>query len=177
MNPGSSETALMTSEHALEDWHSTLLRLRVRAAETDQPSRTVFSCRQGAKMSTHVPEVAARRERSPLLRGWVLEAIRAIVGVVKAADSLAVLLNKLAWIQLGVDHDGIDRSMSEEGLDYVDWSVVVQMFGCKDAPAIMWQQDERRTIGLACASSNGDRPDARANRLQSLVDWDDGSPE
>ena len=135
MNPGSFETALMTSEHALEDWHSTLLRLRVRAAETDQPSRTVFSGRQGAKVS-------------------------AIVGVVKAADSLAVLLNQLAWIQLGIDHDGVDRSMSEEGLDHVDWSVVVQMFGCKDAPAIMWQQDKRRTIGLACASGNGDGPDA-----------------
>ncbi len=77
MNPGNFETSLMTSEHALEDWHCTLLRLRVRAAETDQPSRTVFSGRQRAKVSTHVPEVAARCERSPLLRGWVLEATAA----------------------------------------------------------------------------------------------------
>ena len=142
MNPGSFETALMTGEHTLENWYSTLLWLRVRAAETDQPSRTVFSGRQGANVSTHVPEVAARCERSPLLRGWVLEAICAIVGVVKAAHSLAILLDKLARIQLRVDHDGVDRSMSEESLNYVDWGVVVQVLGGKDTPAIMWQQDQ-----------------------------------
>jgi len=113
MNPGNFETSLMTSEHALEDWHCTLLWLRVRAAETDQPSRTVFSGRQRAKVSTHVPEVATRCKRSPLLGSWVLEAICAIVGVVKAAYSLAIFLDKLARIQLRIDHDGVDRSMSE----------------------------------------------------------------
>ena len=143
MNPGSLETAAMTGKHTSEYWHCTLLRLRVRAAQADQPSWTMFSGGQCAKVSAHVPEVAVRRERSPLLRSWVLEAICAIVGVVKSADRLAILLDKLAWIQLGVDHDGVERSMSEECLDHVDWSVVVQVFGGKDTPAIMWQQDQR----------------------------------
>ena len=30
----------------------------------------------------------------------------------------------------------------------------------QDAPAIMWQPDQGRTIGLACTGGNGDRPDA-----------------
>ena len=132
----------MTGEHALENWHSTLLRLRVRATEADQSSGAIFACGKCTEVSPHVSEVAAGRERCPLLGGGVLDAICAIVGVVKAAHSLAILLDKLARIQLGVDHDGVDRSMSEESLNYVDWCVVVQVFGGKDTSAIMWQQDQ-----------------------------------
>jgi hypothetical protein len=102
----------------------------------------MFACGKRAKVCSHVPKVAAGRKRGPLLSGGVLEAIRAVVGVVKAAHSLAILLDKLARIQLGVDHDGVDRSMSEESLNYVDWSVVVQVFRGKDTPAIMRQQDQ-----------------------------------
>jgi hypothetical protein len=94
------------------------------------------------KVCAHVAQVAVSRERCPFHGGGVLEDICPIVCVVKAADSLAILLNKLTGVQLGVDHDGVDRSMSEEGLDHVDWSVVVQVFGGEDTPAIMWQQDQ-----------------------------------
>jgi hypothetical protein len=45
----------------------------------------------------------------------------------------------MSWLgyKLGIDHDGVDRSMSEEGLNHVDRSVVVQVFGGEDTPAII----------------------------------------
>jgi hypothetical protein len=60
----------------------------------------MFAYGKRAKVCAHVPEVATGRERSPLLSGWALEAIRAVVGVVKAADSLAILLDKLLGYNL-----------------------------------------------------------------------------
>lgn len=71
------------------------------------------------------------------------------MGVVKPAHGLAVLFDQLAGIELGVDHDGIERGMSEQGLYDVDGRVVVQVFGGEDSPAIVRQQDQRRSIGAA----------------------------
>ena len=53
------ERPFMAGEHATKDRRGTLLRLRVRAAETDEPFRAVLTGRQRAEMRPHVPQVAA----------------------------------------------------------------------------------------------------------------------
>src|SRR5882762_9331369 len=52
------ERPFMAGEHATKDRRGTLLRLRVRAAETDEPFRAVLTGRQRAEMRAHVPQAA-----------------------------------------------------------------------------------------------------------------------
>jgi hypothetical protein len=61
---------------------------------------------------------------------------------------LAILLDELTGIKLGVDHHGVGRGVTEQRLNDVHGRVVVQMFGCKKAPAIVRQQHERRANSL-----------------------------
>jgi hypothetical protein len=55
--------------------------------------------------------------------------------------------NSLAATRPGVRKDRLSRD------------VIIINYCASDAPAIMWQQDQGRTIGLACTGGNGDRPD------------------
>ena len=54
-----SERPLMADEHAMEDRRRTLLRLRVRAPQADEPFRAVLTGRQRAEVRAHVPQAAA----------------------------------------------------------------------------------------------------------------------
>ena len=69
------------------------------------------------------------------------------MSVVEATYGLAVLFDQLAGIELGVNHHGVERSVSEQRLDDMDGRVVVQVFGGEDAPAVVRQQDQRGAIG------------------------------
>ena len=57
--------------------------------------------------------------------------------------------------------------MTEQRLNNVHGRVVVQMFGCKDAPAIVRQQHERRTVRAAGFCGDRDLADAAANGLNA----------
>ena len=133
----------MTGEHAPEYRHGTLLWLGVGAAETEQSFWAVFSGRQGTEVGAHVAEVATGGEGRPLLCGRVLESSLSIVSVVEPTHGLAILFDQLAGIKLGVDHDGVERGVSEQGLDDVNGRVVVQVFGGEDTPTIVRQQNQR----------------------------------
>ena len=76
-------------------------------------------------------------------------SVFAVVGVIETAHGLAILLDELTGVELGVDHHGVRRGVTEQRLNDVHRRVVVQMFGCKDAPAIVRQQHERRTVRAA----------------------------
>lgn len=65
----------MAGEHPPEDRDGALLGLCMGASEADQASRAMLTCRQGAKMSSHVAQVAARGKSGPLFRSRVLYAI------------------------------------------------------------------------------------------------------
>ena len=75
----------------------------------------------------------------------------------------------MSWtgIELGVDHHGVGRGVTEQRLNDVHGRVVVQMFGCKDAAAIVRQQHERRAVGPASSSVDRDLADAAANGLNA----------
>ena len=95
-------------------------------------------------MRAHIAQVAARREGRPFFGGRVLQSSFTIAGVIETAHGLAILLDELTGVELGVDHHGVRRGVTEQRLNDVHGRVVVQMFGCKDAPAIVRQQHERR---------------------------------
>jgi hypothetical protein len=52
----------------------------------------------------------------------------AVVGVKETAHGLAILLDELTGVELGVDHHGVRRGVPEQRLDDVQRRVVVQMF-------------------------------------------------
>jgi hypothetical protein len=116
------------------------------AAEADQTSGAVFSGGQGAEMRSYVTQVAVRGKSSPLLCGWVLQTVFPVVSVIQTADRLPVLFDQSRGIELGVNHDGIRGGMAEQCLDDMHGRIVVQMFGCKHSPAVVWQQYERGAI-------------------------------
>src|SRR6266436_5228871 len=163
----------MTGEHAPEYGHCTLLWLGVGAAETEQSFWAVFSGRQGTEVRAHVAQVATGGEGNPLFDGGVLESSLSVVSVVEATHGLAILFDQLAGVKLGINHDGVERGVSEQGLDDVDGRVIVQVFGGEDSPAIVWQQDQRGAIGATRTCADRDRLDACADRLKS---WCAGVP-
>ena len=146
MTSRSHQAALVTGQHASKDRHRTFLRLRMRAAKADQSLRTMLSRRQGAEVRAHIAQVAARREGRPFFGGRILQSVFAVVGVIETAHGLAILLDELTGVELGIDHHGVRRGVTEQRLNDVHRRVVVQMFGCKDAPAIVWQQHKRRAV-------------------------------
>src|ERR1700730_12568577 len=164
----------MTGEHAPEYRHGTLLGLGMGASETEQSFWAVLSCGQSAEVRSHIAQVATGGKGSPLFGGRVLEPVVTIVRVVETVHGLAILFDELAGIELGVDHHGVERSVSEQGLDHVDGGVVVQVFGGEDAPAVVRQQDQRRAIGTTRSCTDRDRLDACADRLES---WCAGMPD
>jgi hypothetical protein len=91
----------------------------------------------------------------------------AVIGVIETAHGLAILLDELPGVELGVDHHGLGRGVTEQRLNNVHGRVVVQMFGCKDAPAIVRQQHERRTVRAAGFRGDRDLADAGANGLNA----------
>jgi hypothetical protein len=119
---------------------STLLRLRVRAPETDEPFRTVLAGRQGAQVCSHIAQAAALRKRGPFIGRRIAEAVVAMKRVVQTTHRLSVLLDHRRRIQLCVDHDGVEGRVSEERLDDVHRHVVVQMLRGKDASAVVRQE-------------------------------------
>src|ERR1700733_13485505 len=125
----------------------------------------MLTCGQCAEMRSHVAQVATRGESSPLLCRRVLQPIVAVVRVVQTADPLPVLFDQSRGIELGIDHDGIRGGMAEQCLDDMDGRIVVQMFGGKHTPAIVWQQYERGTVGASGFGKNGEITNAAANRL------------
>src|SRR5439155_1785535 len=139
----------------------------MRTAKADQSLRTMLSGGQGAQVRAHIAEVAARSEGRPFRRSRVLQPFVAVVGVIEAAYGLAVLLDELPGVELGVDHHGVGRGVTKQGLNDVHRRVVVQMFGRKDPPAIVRQQYERRTVRTAGLRIDRDRADAAANSLNA----------
>lgn len=118
----------------------------MRTAEADQSLWTMLSSWQGTEVSAHVAQVAARRKGSPLFGGWILQSVFAVVGVIETAHALAILLDEPTGVEFGVDHHGIGRSVTQQCLNDVHGRVVVQVFGCKNATAVVRQQRERRTV-------------------------------
>src|ERR1700691_2374985 len=110
----------MAGEHAPEYRHCTLLWLGVSAAETKQSFWAVFSGGQGAEMRAHIAQVTVGGEGSPLFCCRVLESLFSIVGVVETTHGLAILFDQLAGVKLGIDHDGVERGVSEQSLDNVN---------------------------------------------------------
>src|ERR1700730_4932465 len=88
-----SERPLMADEHATEAGRRTLLGLRGRAAQADEPFRAVLAGRQRAEMRAHVPQVATDGKRRPFICGGIAEAVVAVKRVVQATDRLPVLLD------------------------------------------------------------------------------------
>jgi hypothetical protein len=85
-----------------------------------------------------------------------------VIGVIEtAAHGLAILLDELTGVELGVDHHSVGRSVTEQRLNDVHGRVVIQVFGCKDAPAIVRQQHERRTASVVASGTPvcSSRPD------------------
>jgi hypothetical protein len=72
-----------------------ILRLRMRTAEEDQSLRAMLARGQSAEVSAHIARVAALREGRRFLRGRTFQSIFALVGVIKTADGLAILLDEL----------------------------------------------------------------------------------
>src|SRR5262249_6851699 len=87
------ERPFMAREHAAKDRRGTLLRLRVRASQADEPFRTVLASRQRTEVRAHVPQTAALVERGPFIGGGITETVITVERVVQATDSLAVLLD------------------------------------------------------------------------------------
>src|SRR5438552_11045827 len=105
----------------------------MRTAEADQSLRTMLSSGQSTQVRAHIAQVAARSEGRPLRRSRVLQTVFAVIGVIGTADGLAVLLNELTGVELGVDHHGVRRGVTKQGLNDVHRRVVVEMFGRKDS--------------------------------------------
>src|SRR5579883_1343068 len=116
-------------------------------------------------MRAHVAQVTARREGGPLLCRRVLQAIVAVVRVVQTADRLPVLFDQSGGIELGINHDGIRGGMAEQCLDDMHGRIVVQMFGGKHSPAVVWQQYERGAIRAPGFGKYGEFTNTAANRL------------
>ena len=87
--------------------------------------------------------------RPPIPPRSVFQFVFAVVGVIETANGLAILLDELTGVELGVNHHGIGRGVTEQRLNNVHGRVVVQMLGLRDAPAIVRQQNERRTVRTA----------------------------
>jgi len=115
----------------------------------------------------HVAQVATRCEGSPFLRGRVLQTFFAVVGVIETAHGLAILLDEVTRIELGVDHHSVRRGVTEQRLNNVHGRVVVQVFGGKNATAVVRQQRERRTVRAAGFRGDRDLADACANGLNA----------
>src|SRR6266567_5903596 len=103
----SHQAALMAGKHASKDRHRTLLRLSMRTAEADQSLRAMLPGGQSAKVRAHIAQIAAGREGRPFRRSRVLQPFFAVVGVIEAAHGLAILLDELTGVELGVDHHGV----------------------------------------------------------------------
>ena len=162
----SQQAALVAGKHTPKDRHRTFLRLRMRTAEADQSLQAMLSGGQSAEVSSHIAQVAARRKGSPFFGSRILQSVFAVVGVIKTANGLAILLDELTGVELGVDHHGVGRGMAEQRLN-VCGRVVVQMFGRKDAPAIVRQQHKRRAVQAAGFRVNRDPADRAANGLNA----------
>jgi hypothetical protein len=67
-------------------------------------------------------------------------------GTVNAPHGFAVFLDHFSRVKLGVHHNRVHRGMSEERLDYVYGSVVVQMLGGEDSTTVVRDDNKRRTI-------------------------------
>jgi hypothetical protein len=115
----------------------------------------------------HIAQVAARRERRPFRRGRVLQTVFAVVGVIETAHGLAILLDELTGVEFGIDHHGVGRGVTEQRLNYANRRVVVQMFGCKNTPAIVRQQHERRAVRAASSRVDRDPRDTAPNGLNA----------
>jgi len=124
----------VAGQHAPKNRDRTFLGLRMRTAKADQSLRTMLSSGQGAEVRAHIAHVAALREGRPFRRSRVLQTVFAVIDVIETAHRLAILLDELTGVELGVDHHGVGRDVTKQRLDDVHRCVVVQMFGCKDAP-------------------------------------------
>jgi hypothetical protein len=65
-------------------------------------------------MRAHIAQVAARREGRPFGRSRILQTLFAVVGVLETAHGLAILLDELTGVELGVNHHGV--GMNEAGV-------------------------------------------------------------
>ena len=148
------QAPFVTGEHALEDRDGVLIGLCMSASKADQASWAMLAGGQCTKMCSDIAQVAFGGKCSPLLRGRVLHVIFTIVSVVQAADRLPILFDEPGGIELGVDHHCIRGRMAEKRLDDVHGCVVIQMFGSKNAPAIVPEKHERRAVGALRSGSD-----------------------
>jgi hypothetical protein len=132
----SHQAALVAGQHAPKDRRPTLLRLRMCTAKADQSFRTMLSGGQSAEVRAHVAQVAARGEGRPFLCSLVLQTVLTVIGVIETAHGLAILLDELTGVELGVDHHGVRRGVPEKPLNNVHGRVVVEPFAAwMDRPA------------------------------------------
>ena len=68
-------------------------------------------------------------------------------------------------IELGIDHHGVGSGVTEQRLNNVHGRVVVETFRCRDAPAIVREQYQRRTVRTAGSRGDRDLADMAANDL------------
>lgn len=115
----SYQTAFVTGQHTPKDRHCTFLRLRMRTAKANQSLWTMLSSGQGTQVRAHIAQVAARREGSPFFRSRVFQTVFVGIGVIETAHCLAILLDELTGVELGVDHHGVGRGVPEQCLNNV----------------------------------------------------------
>src|ERR1700751_1684550 len=86
----------------------------------------MLTCGQGAKMRSHVSQVATCGESGPFLCRRVLQAVVPVVRVVQTAYRLAILFDQSGGIELGV---------SGEAWPSKAWMICtgVLLFRCSDA--------------------------------------------
>lgn len=91
-------------------------------------------------MSPHISEAATGCKRCPFLCRGIAKAFLSMNGTIHPMERFPILVNQLRWIQLGVDHHGIEGRMSKQGLDHMHGRIVVQVLGGKDPAAVMRMQ-------------------------------------
>lgn len=125
----------------------------MNASQTDEASRAVLASGKRAQVRAHVSHAATCGKRVPLILGWISQRVLSIEVCVAAPDRLAVSLDQLVRVELGVDHDRVNRGVAEQRLDDVDRRVVVEMLGCEQASTVMRTHDQPRAVALACLLS------------------------
>lgn len=84
---------------------------------------------------------------------------------VAPAQRPPVSLDELCGIQLGVDHDGVHRGVTQEGLDHIGRRVVVEVLGSERPAAVVGPEPKGAAIGLAGAGGFGQITDVGADCL------------
>ena len=105
----------MTGKHPPEHRDSASIGLCMRASQADQSFGAMLARGQGAKMRSHVSQVATRGKSSPLLRSRILQAIFTVVCAVQPADRLPILFDESSMSRRNAEQEraanGVRRTL------------------------------------------------------------------